>query len=79
MNLDEFISFINVKTGMSLLKEHVDIDLTNLSEWDSLTFVYMLMEIEKKNKLTLNVERILQCTTLHDIYQVVSDEVAESL
>ncbi|WP_253940910.1 acyl carrier protein [Dickeya dadantii] len=78
MKLDDFICFINTKTGMALAAEQAQEDLTNLPEWDSLTFVYLLMEIEKQQNVKIDVEKVLQCTTLNDIYRVVSHEVAES-
>ncbi|WP_236616725.1 phosphopantetheine-binding protein [Dickeya dadantii] len=78
MKLDDFIGFINTKTGMALAAEQAQEDLTNLPEWDSLTFVYLLMEIEKQQDVKIDVEKVLQCTTLNDIYRVVSHEVAES-
>ncbi|WPD76360.1 acyl carrier protein [Dickeya fangzhongdai] len=78
MKLDDFIGFINTKTGMTLATEQAQEDLTSLPEWDSLTFVYLLMEIEKQQSVKIDVEKVLQCTTLNDIYRVVSHEVTES-
>ncbi|WP_407321316.1 acyl carrier protein [Dickeya ananatis] len=79
MKLDDFISLINTKTGMALAIEQAQEDLTTLPEWDSLTFVYLLMEIEKQQNVKIDVEQVLQCTTLNDIYKVVSHEVTESI
>ncbi|WP_238555985.1 hypothetical protein [Dickeya sp. MK7] len=36
------------------------------------------MEIEKQQSVKIDVEKVLQCTTLNDIYRVVSHEVTES-
>nr|CCP37723.1 Acyl-carrier protein [Pantoea agglomerans] len=79
MKLDDFIGLINTKTGMALATEEAQTDLTDLPEWDSLTFVYLLMEIEKQQNIKIDVEKVLQCTTLNDIYKVVSHEITASV
>lgn len=74
MEPNEFIDFINQKTGMELKYEHIECDLVQLEEWDSLTFVYTIIELEFKNNIQLDVEKILSCGTLCEILKVVNNE-----
>ncbi|WP_148242953.1 acyl carrier protein [Enterobacter asburiae] len=78
MDSNEFIDFLNQKTGMNLKYDQVDTDLTQIAEWDSLTFVYTIMELEFRNNITINVEKILKCNTLRRILKVVNDEVQKN-
>lgn len=78
MEPNEFIDFLNQKTGMNLKHDQVDTDLTQIAEWDSLTFVYTIMELEFRNRITLNVEKILKCNTLRKILKVVNDEIQKN-
>ena len=78
MEPNEFIDFLNQKTGMNLKHDQVDTDLTQIVEWDSLTFVYTIMELEFRNSITLNVEKILKCNTLRKILKVVNDEIQKN-
>ncbi|MCK6903757.1 acyl carrier protein [Enterobacter sp. SES19] len=78
MEPNEFIDFLNQKTGMNLKHDQVDTDLTQIAEWDSLTFVYTIMELEFRNSITLNVEKILKCNTLRKILKVVNDEIQKN-
>lgn len=73
MKPNEFIDFINQKTGMMLKPEHMERDLIQLEEWDSLTFVYTIIELEFKNNIQLDVEKILSCGKLCEILKVVND------
>ncbi|WJW96708.1 acyl carrier protein [Enterobacter pseudoroggenkampii] len=78
MEPNEFIDFLNQKTGMNLKHDQVDTDLTQIAEWDSLTFVYTIMELEFRNSITLNVEKILKCNNLRKILKVVNDEIQKN-
>ncbi|WP_395303665.1 acyl carrier protein [Enterobacter sp. ECC-019] len=78
MEPNEFIDFLNQKTGMNLKYDQVDTDLTQIAEWDSLTFVYTIMELEFRNSITINVEKILKCNTLRRILKVVNDEIQKN-
>ncbi|KAA8995161.1 acyl carrier protein [Affinibrenneria salicis] len=78
MDIQEFIDFINSRSGMQLKPEHADIDLANLDEWDSLTFVYMIMAFESEKNIDMDIEKILQCTNLRDLCKVVNNEVEKN-
>lgn len=74
----EFINFINEKTGMNLNIEDINKDITEIDEWDSLTFVYMIIEFENKNNIKIDIEKILSCTNLNKILEVINHEVGEN-
>ncbi|OAT24251.1 hypothetical protein [Proteus myxofaciens] len=74
----EFINFINEKTGMNLNIEDINKDITEIDEWDSLTFIYMIIEFENKNNIKIDIEKILSCTNLNKILEVINHEVGEN-
>lgn len=74
----DFINFINEKTGMNLNIEDINKDITEIDEWDSLTFVYMIIEFENKNNIKIDIEKILSCTNLNKILEVINHEVGEN-
>ena len=71
----DFIDFINQKSGLTLSPADIDRDLSELEEWDSLIFVYMLIEIENKNQTKINIEKILSCRNLREIMGVIENEI----
>lgn len=78
MEQSEFIEFINKKSGMNLKLADAEKDLTSVEEWDSLTFVYMIIEFEHRYGITLNVEQLLSCLTLNDIMEVINNEIRKN-
>lgn len=78
MNINDFIELINSKTGMSLDPRDADKDLSHIDDWDSLNFVYMIVELEKAGSIKLDVEDILACRSLRTIHEKMNDEIIKN-
>jgi acyl carrier protein len=75
METNEFLDFINKKTGMELTLADMSRDLSEVDGWDSLSFVYMIIEFEHSNNINLNIEKLLACHTLQNIREVINHEI----
>lgn len=71
MKINEFLELINQKTGMDFKSDQIEVDLANLENWDSLLFVYMVLEMEKEKNIHLPVEKLTSCNNLKELFEIM--------
>ncbi|WP_350304970.1 phosphopantetheine-binding protein [Photorhabdus viridis] len=79
MKSDDFLLFIKDKTGMQFNSSDLDCDLSSLDEWDSLTFMYMIITLENEIKIKFEVDKLLACRNLREIFEVMNNEISKNM
>jgi acyl carrier protein len=73
MDRDSFVLLLNNELGLTLSTTDLDTQVDQLSQWDSVHLLRLLIVLEERLERRLGVAQLLEIRTLGQLYEKVND------